>query len=405
MKKFFKVFTLLALTCVIAVCAFACNNNKTPAKSGAEYRYLAGEKILIKYNAEEGVTEFAVPDDVDKILSGAFKNNASLKKVIVSDSVKEIGEKAFEGMKSLEKIVLPFTGVKSYEKGLEKSKKLFGTIFGTDEYDEGVKLTQHYTASDSLSFYIPKTLKSVTVRPSEDYDLPDYAFYGADTLTNISLGDNVTAIGDSAFYGCYMISKFTVPSSVGKIGESAFVGCTRLTGTAGSEETDNFIFAEGINLKSIGKEAFKGTKLTVMKLPDTVETIGENCFASDLSGTDITVNGESKLTAVYLPAALTEISPYLFVKCVNLEKVYYGENVKKIWVGAFKYCDKLKLVSYDTEDTVDTYGNIKIAATVENVYADAFAFLGNDGEIGYFVEKTDSTVCDSNYLRGTSILI
>ena len=60
----------------------------------------------------------------------------------------------------------------------------------------------------------------------------DYAFYDCYSLTNVTLGTNVTSIGAYAFSGYTTtaegdpLSSITIPNSVTSIGDNAFFDCT-----------------------------------------------------------------------------------------------------------------------------------------------------------------------------------
>ena len=51
------------------------------------------------------------------------------------------------------------------------------------------------------------------------------AFKGCSGLTSVNIGDNVTSIGQSAFYGCSELTSVNIPNSVKYIEEATFSGC------------------------------------------------------------------------------------------------------------------------------------------------------------------------------------
>lgn len=106
--------------------------------------------------------------------------------------------------------------------------------------------------------------------PGGVIDIPDTVTSGGQTYT-------VTAIGVSAF-GSFStrinVSSVFIPATVRSIGSHAFIYCNALT---------TVTFAEGSQLKSIGSNAFWGSehlypKFKEIKIPDSVETIGNGAF-------------------------------------------------------------------------------------------------------------------------------
>lgn len=402
MKNILKI----ALACVFAVCLalslVACqtdknSTNKTPGPH--YYTNKDGETVLREYVPEEGVSEITIAENVDKIQAGAFKGNGTLKKITVKSNVTEIGDGAFANMTALEELVLPFVGQSA---AAVNEKKTFGYLFGTEEYDGGVAVTQSYNASSTATYYIPETLKNVTVDAGEGvktenegeeatyeaYKLPAYAFHSMNRLESVTLAGNISEIGAYAFYDCYGLKSFALPASVEKIGSYAFVGCNRLQGVAGTAEDAGFKFDANGSLAEIGDYAFAGSFLTEIVLPEGVTKIGEGAFASVTTG--LTVDRESKLKKITLPQSLEEISKYAFFKCVNLTEVVYSDSLKTIGIGAFEYCDKLQLVknasSAETVPEDSKVGKIVVGASVLKVEAGAFANMGNE-VVEYSIEK------------------
>ena len=414
MKKYLKA----ALLCICVLCfalgAAACTDRSSGEKDpGFHYRTVSGQKVLYDYVPEEGVTKVTIAPDVDKIQAGAFGGNGTIKEIVVESNVTEIGAGAFAGMTALESITLPFTGESA---DAVNEKKTFGYVFGTEEYDGGVAVTQTY-GSSSATYYLPETLRNVTINAGEGvatendagetayegYKLAAYAFHSMNRLRSITLAGNITAIGDYAFYGCYELRSFAVPQTVESIGKQAFVNCTRLNGIAdtGAEAANgNVSFAENSELTSIGDYAFAGTKLTEIDLSgqSKLTTLGEGAFASTIvaaasvtDGTETELN--SRLESVTLPQTVTEIPTRAFYDCAYLEQVIYSDTITAIRTDAFAKCDALRLVkNVSATETLPEEGTgvIVLPSTVVKVYAGAFVNVGNS-RITYTLVNDDST--------------
>ena len=89
----------------------------------------------------------------------------------------------------------------------------------------GRNLSYHAGSSNGYSpFYNIKTLKSVTIGNNVT-SIGENAFKSCYGLTRVTIGNSVTSIGSSAFYGCFGLTSVTIPNSVTSIGSDAFRGC------------------------------------------------------------------------------------------------------------------------------------------------------------------------------------
>lgn len=105
----------------------------------------------------------------------------------------------------------------------------------------------------------------------------DGAFANCSNLTNITLSDNVTSIGNRVFQICSNLNSISIPNSVISIGEQAFQACS--------------------NLKSI-------------TIPNSVTSIGNWAF-----------HACSNLKSITIPNSATSIGNYVLERCPNLVEV------------------------------------------------------------------------------------
>ncbi len=227
-------------------------------------------------------TELVLPEDYNGenyvIYDGAFYHCSKLTSVVIPDSVTSIGSSAFSGCSSLESITLPFVGG-SKSATSASSSTLFGYIFGTSSYTGGVETKQYYILpSYSTSYYIPSSLKSVTVTGG---NILYGAFSGCSSLTSVTIGDSVTSICERAFSGCSSLRSVTIGDSVTSIGSSAFYYCTSLTSVTIPD-----------SVTSIGSSAFEGcSSLRSVVISDSVTSIGDSAFCYCTSLTSIKYRG------------------------------------------------------------------------------------------------------------------
>ena len=351
MKKL--LYLLLSLVFVLSLSAFiACDNPTGKGDSGLKIRKIDGVYTVIDYVPEEGVTELTIDTidgkEIGAIKKGAFSGNASLTKITVGSSVEEIGEGAFANMKSLEEITLPFVG---FKKDAVNDERLFGHAFyTTEEYDEGkgYSVTQNYSESGTISYYLPSTLKTVNIVAIENYELPRYAFSGISRIETITLQGTITKISDNAFSDCTGLKKVVISDEVAVIGNNAFKNCLKLKGDLGTTDTAVVKFTASSKLTKLCNSAFENTKLVNVTLPNLVETIGEHSFSN------------SEVEEVILSAEIKTIGHYAFYNATKLESIKLS-NVESIGIASFQGCESLKTIEFGGDTTA--WGNVTKGAS------------------------------------------
>ena len=269
------------------------------------------------------LTSVTIPDGVTTIGYMAFYDCSSLTNVTISNSVTTIGERAFYNCSSLTSVTIPDSvttiGDSAFFSCWSLTSVTIGdsvTTIGGSAFSNCSSLREFngkFASEDGRCLISDGTLNSFAPAGLTEYTIPDSvttigeaAFYKCRSLASVTIPDSVTTIGYCAFYNCSSLTSVTIPDSVTTIGGGAFRDCSSLTSvTIGDSVTE------------IGGSAFRDCSgLTSVTIPDSVTTIGGGAF-----------QGCRSLTSVTIPDSVTEIGHDAFAGCENLEAVHITDLV------------------------------------------------------------------------------
>ena len=198
-------------------------------------------------------------------------------------------------------------------------------------------------------------------------------------------GHTVVAIGDDAFRGSCLVN-VTIPDTVTEIGGSAFENCDNLTNVRISK-----------NLADIGIMAFGNCDaLTEIEIPKSISTVRYNEFYSPVRGP---FTGSNSLQTITFEDGMTWIPGYILAGCSGFTTVKIPDTVTTIGDGAFRDCEKLESITIPDSVTkiggsafenCDNLTNVKISKNLADIGIMAFGNCDALAEIE--IPKSISTV-------------
>ena len=354
------------------------------------------------------LSNIIIPDGVTIIYESAFSGCSSLSSITIPDSVTSIGKDSFSGCSSLTSVYI--TDLSAWCKINFKSIGSHPLSNGSDLYLNNelvsdIIIPNDITEIKSYAFYNCHSLVSITI-PDTVTTIGDYAFSGCSNLikfkgncasedgrcviidgvlsafasaelTEYTIPDRVTTIGDLVFYMCSSLTKVTIPDSITSIGRNAFAGCRceLIVNCDVPEKAFRGDFTKitiGDGVTTIGAEGFSGcSSLTSLTIGKGVTTIGTDAF--EFCTGDLIVNCSipsgsspydsafygSKFTSMTIGDGVTTIGDYAFYSCSSLTSVTIPDSVTTIGVDAFYNCSSL--TSVDIPDSVTNIGEFAFA--------------------------------------------
>ena len=315
-------------------------------------------------------------------------------KVLLPSGIKVIGQGAFSRCANLTEIQIP------------ESVNYIGTCAFNDKWLEANR--------DSNGFVVVNGILVDGHKASGDVTIPS----------------NIKCIGDGAFGNYNFTGRFpqyknitsvTIPSNVKRIGKEAFLRCDLTKAT----------IAEGVEV--IDERAFdQCSKLTEVKLPQSVKELATNAFDDDYALKSTTSNSNGLIISngvlilgkdargdVSIPSNVTKIQAGAFEDNKNITSVKITSSVIEIGERAFSGSSiqsvnipgSVKKISDAAFDHCSSLTNVKIEDGVETIGSSAFSETAISKinipnsviNIGFLAFSNCKNLSEINYKYGTTI--
>lgn len=274
------------------------------------------------------------------------------------------------------------------------TKILYYPILKEGEYE----LPESITTIGANVFVCRQKLTKVTIGANVT-EIGNAAFKDCTALTEVvwkkpvASAEGVTAeeqaltLGDNVFSGCYGFTAFVLPARVTSIGDGAFQNCKYMT---------TFTFEDGTGALTIGAKAFSGCHaLTALALREGVVSVGDGAFANcaELVSVSLPASVERLGTWAEVQEEGSETKKYTFVSMdlfkttgvsPKVERVDVNENNTHYYSENGMLFGKYEKEGDETtakEVPVRLYfcpfaktGDVKLPNTLIEIYKEAFAY-------------------------------
>ncbi len=271
---------------------------------------------------------FAQDSKCATIGENAFAWCAKLTNITIPESVTTIGKNAFAWCTVLTEIHYNATAITDF---------VNGSVF-TDSGTSTARITvgANVTKIPANLFAGISAISVIFAENGVCESIGEMAFYNA-SLRNVVIPDSVTTIGKAAFQNCDSMTSLTVGANVTSLGEYAFA-CAGLT----EVNYNATAMPDLLNNNHVFSSAGTGGDGITVRVGANVTKIPKYLFYnSDSSSTEPKIK-----SVVFAENGVCEsIGAYAFYSIESLTNVTLTDSIVTIGVGAFNYCIGLTVVT------------------------------------------------------------
>lgn len=360
-----------------------------------------------------------LPSSVASVPARTFYGCASLKSAYLSSKITSIGDFAFYGT-GLTSINIPavvseigvsaFSGCKDLSSlKVNSSNNDFISIDNVLFSADKSRLISYASGKADTAYIIPAEVKTIDAQ----------AFTSLSSLTEITIPENITTIGENAFITnnnplaatvnmnslASDISLYPLGSAVVNMELDSLAKTFKVSGILNGEGLKSYNIPEKYyeyTCTEIGDSAFSScTALSEVTIPDTVTRIGNEAFMTCTVLENIVIPigvteigevcfaNDTNLTEIEIPPTVSQLNEFMFFECsaitVTCAKFSSADDISlypensvlkyKIWVDTV---DVNGDSNFDILDSIAVMNYINNSITPQNIAA---ADIDNDGDV------------------------
>ena len=314
-------------------------------EDGDSYSVVKGRSSLV--HADIPPTHKNKP--VTALRGNAFSSCDDLVSISVPPSVQKIEGRAFIGCKKFKSIYISDLSAwctVEITSWLSTPREQPLELYLHNELVTDLTIPEGVTKIGDFTFANMPNICNVKF-PQGLVSIGEFAFSNCSSIPRFDLPESVSSLGMNAFSSCVSITEFTLPAQINTVPEDLLGGCSQLT-TVWLHES----------VTSIERGAFYGCEaLTSIQLPAELSSIGELAFYFCTSLPDLTLPkglqhiGKEAFRDCYrfehvsLPTGITTLERGVFEGCQNLKTVHLPEGLTEIHHYAFSDCYRLQDIS------------------------------------------------------------
>ncbi len=314
------------------------------------------------------LTSITLPAHLTELNTGTFAGCTTLQNVYVdADNAAYTSVDGALYNKNITEILFYPQGASTDVSFPDTVTTIGANLFQNNTYIERVTIGKNVTSIGNYAFDGCINLKEVIFEEggTEPITFGTYLFQNCNGLTEFTFPERATATGQNMFRFAMNLQRVTLSSKMTSIAASTFWYSLSLTtvSVAGQEAVEGTaILPAGVTEIASGSFAF--TAISEVVLPAGVTSIGSNAFqyAYDLAeinlpdGLESIGNGafqETALTSLEIPGTVTSLGNYVFQNCYSLTEVTFGEGSKIETIASQLFLNS-GLESIELPETVTT---------------------------------------------------